>query len=626
MGFLSKLFGKKPHTEKLPQNVRDAFERLTSILNDDEKQNSLMPNGFQKNLMPLDTVDKSIANDTNFGRSISAAIPVNGPIGEITYLSKLETVKGSKLFFHRLGSIKHEQRNIDIYEIASWDGLVFDVLYFDYYYDEKINAAPKGYIFSEKVDGLTGVNQFVKNFPVNIYEETQGLAQKILGVPLANPFMRHIDARKIKIPPEFAEKIDLLLDGIAKQQTVTSIQKRDESVQKKLTSTSGDTIQLDKPSEEFALCWSMAGKHLENCAQGRIFWLKAHLQPPFLEHLSFRLGNQLFFVRVEDVDHNLETPGSYAGLMRISKNCGGHPCTMPMKKQGNTWKPAEGGWGLLHAQTRHGVDPVSLISQEDIEMTEWELFDFAVQIVRNNLGGRQIMSWNSDPEVTPSIWFVGEHGPEWILVKAVKYPETDAELPDNIDEVSSRCSKIAHKGNFAVVGIASAEERSNVGEPLPLLRGHGLVARYDGLRDIVSKNTHKINGSTNSQMVSLEETVKDLLEQDIEQIKKGELPERRLIPHHAIKRDILLLGFEKDFSSLSNSMKELNKDDFGKHMYAIKRLSVEQLDEQLKLRMASIGDIEELENNIRKNKAMYSIVPRICRNGELHLDTLNSAK
>ena len=47
--------------------------------------------------------------------------------------------------------------------------------------------------------------------------------------------------------------------------------------------------------------WSAAGRHLSHQAGGQVqSWLRAHLTPPFLEHLSFSLGNQLFFIRVED--------------------------------------------------------------------------------------------------------------------------------------------------------------------------------------------------------------------------------------------------------------------------------------------------------------------------------------
>jgi hypothetical protein len=75
-------------------------------------------------------------------------------------------------------------------------------------------------------------------------------------------------------------------------------------------------IVMHEVSEEFAHCWRAAGRQIQKQAQGPLHsWLKANLNPPFLEHLSFRLGNQLFFIRIEDVDGGLKVPGSLNGLL-----------------------------------------------------------------------------------------------------------------------------------------------------------------------------------------------------------------------------------------------------------------------------------------------------------------------
>jgi hypothetical protein len=66
---------------------------------------------------------------------------------------------------------------------------------------------------------------------------------------------------------------------------------------------------MHEVSEEFTRCWRAALRHIEAQARAPLqSWLKANLQPPFLEHLSFRLGNRLFFIRIEDVDEKLEIP------------------------------------------------------------------------------------------------------------------------------------------------------------------------------------------------------------------------------------------------------------------------------------------------------------------------------
>jgi hypothetical protein len=87
-------------------------------------------------------------------------------------------------------------------------------------------------------------------------------------------------------------------------------------------------------TEAFFPCWKAAGIHLSKQVDGGIqSWLRAHPYPPFLEHLSFRLGNQLFFVRIEDVDGKAQGPGTIRGLAAAARDGNGHACILPMKKK-----------------------------------------------------------------------------------------------------------------------------------------------------------------------------------------------------------------------------------------------------------------------------------------------------
>lgn len=238
-------------------------------------------------------------------------------------------------------------------------------------------------------------------------------------------------------------------------------------------------LEMHPPSAEFAKCWQAAGRHIQTLGQGPLkSWLKADLNPPFLEHLSFRLGNQLFFIRIEEAGSALRVPGSRAGLMAIADGCGGIACLMPMRKQSGEWQPERSGWGLIDAKSGRVVDPPELITDEKIEMTDWELQDFAVQIVRDQLvkAGRKLMSWQGNPAVDPSIWFVGDRGPEWVVVRVVRYPGLQATPPANWASISNECARLGKEGHFASVAVASADDPGQ-----PLWRGHALYARYVGL-------------------------------------------------------------------------------------------------------------------------------------------------
>ena len=244
-------------------------------------------------------------------------------------------------------------------------------------------------------------------------------------------------------------------------------------------------IEMHEPSEAFRYCWQAAGRHLNTHGRGEIVWLRAHLNPPFLEHLSFRLGNQLFFVRLEDVDGELTVPGNRRGLIAVSEGCKGHPCILPMKGTGSSWSAAYPGWGLLDARSGNPIDPFKLTTDMPVEMTDWELHDFAVQVVRGQIekSGKELMSWQSEPRISPSLWFVGDNGPEWVVVRATRYPNLEADMPDDWDSIANRCSSLGKVGHFASVSVAKSADDGGI-DPGPLLRGGPMIVRFEGLKRI----------------------------------------------------------------------------------------------------------------------------------------------
>ena len=248
-------------------------------------------------------------------------------------------------------------------------------------------------------------------------------------------------------------------------------------------------IEMHEMSEAFLPCWKAAGIHLSRQVDGGIqSWLRAHPYPPFLEHLSFRLGNQLFFIRVDDVDGKVNGPGNPHGFLTAARMANGRACILPMKKKlfGGAWVADMPGWGLLDAETRRPIDPVALVTDQKIEMSPWEVHDMAVQVVRNYLGnqGFELMSWQGNPEVDPSIWLIGKtKRPEWVVVRAAKFPANNAARPSNWQSISAGCAKLSTTGHFASVAVASNEQpfESSEEAPVPLWRGYALHVRFTGL-------------------------------------------------------------------------------------------------------------------------------------------------
>jgi hypothetical protein len=250
-------------------------------------------------------------------------------------------------------------------------------------------------------------------------------------------------------------------------------------------------INQQPVSPEFIKCWQAAGLHIQNQSQGALkSWIRADFNPPFLEHFSFRLGNQLFFIQLTDQDNNLEIPGNLGGLKRIAKDSNGFACLMPMRKKDGEWVAVENGWGLVDLKTNKVINPLDFVSDELIEMTDWELHDFAIQIVRDNLKkeGKTITGWNGDPEIQPSIWFENGNTLEWIIVKFSRWPNDKPEMPKNISVIANEITKISglSNGNFASMSIANANDpfdpsAKKNGNFMLLYRGHGLMTKYEGL-------------------------------------------------------------------------------------------------------------------------------------------------
>ncbi len=260
-------------------------------------------------------------------------------------------------------------------------------------------------------------------------------------------------------------------------------------------------IEMGDPTADFIECWNAAGQHLNSflkpyCDMNtenemHCVNYRAHPYPPYLEHLSFRLGNQNFYVRIEDINRQCNFPGNRRGLAAVAEGNSGWACILPMVKSGREgkWKARFPGWGLRELRTRKLIDPPSLITDELIEMTHWEVHGFGVQIVHDCLKdeGYKIMSENHNPLVDPSIWFVGNtKAPEWVVVRTTKYPEKCATRPENLEAIAEHIRKMSKVGHFASISFANNSQcrESTNAEIVPLWRGQKLSCEYDGLEPL----------------------------------------------------------------------------------------------------------------------------------------------
>ena len=58
-------------------------------------------------------------------------------------------------------------------------------------------------------------------------------------------------------------------------------------------------IDQPDPPSGFSEAWNTAGNHLNAQVQDELSWIRANMYKPLVEHLSFRIGNQIFWIFLE---------------------------------------------------------------------------------------------------------------------------------------------------------------------------------------------------------------------------------------------------------------------------------------------------------------------------------------
>ena len=87
MAFISKLFGGNKEDNAL----REAFEQIRRILEDEQFQLDMIQPAMKAMIESRPAYDQDPNGTGPFGFSETNPIPVNGSIGQLAYLSKLET-------------------------------------------------------------------------------------------------------------------------------------------------------------------------------------------------------------------------------------------------------------------------------------------------------------------------------------------------------------------------------------------------------------------------------------------------------------------------------------------------------------------------------------------------------
>lgn len=212
MGFISKLFGGNKEDNAL----RDALEKIRRILEDEQYQLEMIHPAMRAMIESRPAYDRDPNGTGPFGFSETNPIPVNGSIGQLAYLSKLETNRGERILFHRIGAVG----TIDVFEAVTFSGSEWFILFVDLYHPRRSRLTPDGFRFTQEVGQFSGFHKFCTDFPYDFVEmkhseRESGLSMAYIAIGKVTD---SIQSRAYQRPLAHKAKLDLV------QSRLTSVQ------------------------------------------------------------------------------------------------------------------------------------------------------------------------------------------------------------------------------------------------------------------------------------------------------------------------------------------------------------------------------------------------------------------
>ena len=271
-------------------------------------------------------------------------------------------------------------------------------------------------------------------------------------------------------------------------------------------------IDRPEPSEIFLRARHIAGSQLQdqfnvnnqkivNSSYDGFKWIKTELTYPSFDNLTFAYKNCIFSVVVELINKKGSsfTKQQKDRLLKACEENNLVPCTfrlnlrekvdnflgrlMGNKHQlDNVLTPIEQGWNLYDVRTNEKIDPLNVASNDKTRMSKWELNNFAIQIVRNEIEkeGNEILSFCDLPEVNPQIWFKNSKGETgWVIVKHIKN-ESDLDFREWVGLEDRSPQLKPFDGYFASVQFCSLNTKSTS----ELFRGDCMNVNYKGIERI----------------------------------------------------------------------------------------------------------------------------------------------
>jgi len=192
-----------PHPTSNGDKLDEFRRKCLLLLSDEQKQNEMLPTELRQLLIMGADTDRLPNGKGPFGRTATNPIPVNGPIGEVVYISALRTTNGSYLLGHRVGS----NAGIDVFETVSSDGLDWGLLYFSMYHPRRSRLVPNELRFAVGHDllGVSATAQNVPDFPNSLPDAVGTWCKGTLGIPLVRAGLTALIGQTTFRRPAFQE-------------------------------------------------------------------------------------------------------------------------------------------------------------------------------------------------------------------------------------------------------------------------------------------------------------------------------------------------------------------------------------------------------------------------------------
>jgi hypothetical protein len=263
-----------------------------------------------------------------------------------------------------------------------------------------------------------------------------------------------------------------------------------------------------QPSDAFLQARNVAGVTLQNqfralggsVEPSRDFrWIKADLTWPSFDHLTFGYRNQVFSVLVDLVrnGHSSLSPEDRQRCLDACRENHLVPCVFAVNAR--SMQPTAAGWNLVNLNDGQPVLPELLASGNPFPMSEWELRNFAIQVVRDHveeqLKGR-ILSFCDVIGIDPQIWFEDASGSRcWVVVRFCRTIQ-GGEKNEFIGLEKTNPQLCDFDGFFAAVSATSSEAvlldlSGKIIPPsrrfdgsAPLYRGDGFFLKFSDMERI----------------------------------------------------------------------------------------------------------------------------------------------